>query len=197
MNLTHVRVAGAIRELSERYTRAGWIRGQDLHWDEPIAGTLIYFCDVDANELIALELVKGAIERLVDGAEARLPVNQVVSAFTTLFGEIASGALPFDSAARNMLAAAAALYLVNSQPYRVARAQKPPFAQFLMVRYPDVSRGDHLLRVLPLMGTAKLDPLSVSDLVNHLLRIDRESHPERFAPDVIVEFKPRTFKEFR
>ncbi|MET0985863.1 MAG: hypothetical protein ABW034_10695 [Steroidobacteraceae bacterium] len=197
MNLTHVRVASAIRELSERYTRAGWARSQDAHWDQPIVGTLIYFCDVDSNELIALELVKGAIERLTDSEESRLPVTQVTSAFSTLLGEIASGALPFDPAARNMLAAAAAVHLLNSQPYRIARAQKPPLAQFLFVRYSDISRGDHVLRVLPLMGTAKLDPLGVSDLVNHLLHIDRDGHPERFAPDVIVEFKPRTFKEFR
>src|SRR5262245_30335658 len=77
MNLTHVRVASAIRELSERYTRAGWTRDHDAHWDQPIAGTLIYFCDVDSNELIALELVQGAIERLAASEVARLPVNQV------------------------------------------------------------------------------------------------------------------------
>ncbi|MET0660745.1 MAG: hypothetical protein ABW110_21585 [Steroidobacteraceae bacterium] len=197
MNLTHVRVASAIRELSERYARAGWTRSQDVHWDRPIVGALIYFCDVDSNELIALELVKGAIERLIDSDEARLPVNQVMSAFSTLLGEITSGARPFDPAARNMLSAAAALYLINSQSYRIARAQKPPLTQFLVVRYSDVSRGDHVLRVLPLMGAAGLDPLGVSDLVNHLLHIDRDGHPERFAPDIIVEFKPRTFKEFR
>lgn len=197
MNLMHVRVATAIRALSERYTRTGWARAQDVHGDEPIAGTLLYFCDVDTNELIALELVKDAIERLADSAEARLPVNQVTSAFSTLLGEVATGAMPFDAVARNMLAAAAALYLVNSQPYRIARAQKPPLVQFLFVRYSDISRGDHVLRALPLMGTAKLDPLGISDLVNHLLHIDRDGHPERFAPDVIVEFKPRTFKEFR
>lgn len=197
MNLTHVRVATAIRALSERYTRAGWTLARDLHLDEPIAGTLTYFCDVDTNELLALEIVKGGIERLIDSTEARLPVNQVTCAFSTLIGEIASGALPFDSTTRNMLAAAAALYLVNSQPYRIARAQKPPFVQFLVVRYADVGRGDHVLRALPLMGAAKLDPLNVADLVNHLLKIDRDGHPERFAPDVIVEFKPRTFKAFR
>jgi hypothetical protein len=197
MNLANVRVAAAIRDLSERFTRAGWTRAHDPQLDEPIAGSIVYFCDVESNELIALELVKGAIERLADSTEARLPMNQVTSAFSTLLGEISSGALPFDGASRNMLAAGAALYLVNSQPYRIAQAQKPPFVQFLMVRYADVGRGDHVLRVVPLMGMAKLDPLSVSDLVNHLLTIDRGTHPERFAPDVIVEFKPRTFKEFR
>lgn len=195
MNLTNVRVATAIRELSERYARTGWAREQTLHADDPFAGTALYFCDIDSNELIALELVKGGIERLDGAAEARLPINQVASALSTLLGEIASGALPFDRSYRNMLAAGTALYLINSQPYRIAQSQKPPFAQFLVVRYPDTSRGDHVLRVLPLMGSTMLDPLTVSDLANHLLNIDRTSHPERFAPDVIVEFKPRTFKE--
>lgn len=60
-----------------------------------------------------------------------------------------------------------------------------------------MSRHDHVLRVLPLMGHAMLDSLTVSDLANHLLNIDRTSHSERFPADVVVEFKPRTFKELR
>jgi hypothetical protein len=47
------------------------------------------------------------------------------------------------------------------------------------------------------MGHAMLDSLTVSDLANHLLNIDRTSHSERFPADVVVEFKPRTFKELR
>jgi len=197
MNLSTVRAAAAIRDLSERFGASGWLRAQPLQVDEAIEGALVYYCDMDSNELIALELLKGAIDRLSGTVEARLPPQHVTSALSTLLGEVASGALPFNSAARNMLAAGTALYLVNSQPYRIAQSQKPPFVQFLVVRYPDMSRRDHVLRVLPLMGNAMLDPLTVSDLANHLLNIDRTSHPERFPPDVIVEFKPRTFKELR
>jgi hypothetical protein len=195
MNLSNLRVAAAINDLSDQYAAAGWEKTGCLQADEHLEGTAVYFCDLDTNELIALELVEDAIERLNEAPETKLPFNQVASALSTLVGEIATGALPFDRNSRNLLCAGVALYLINSEPYRIAQAQSPPFTQFLVVRYPDVNRGDYVLRVLPLMGTSALDPLTISDLSNHLLNIDRGTHPERFAPDVLVEFKPRTFKE--
>lgn len=135
MNLSSIRAA-AIRGLSVRFGLCGWLRAQGLQVDEAIEGTLVYYCEVDSNELMALELLQGAIDRLSGTVEARLPPQHVASALSTVLGEIASGALPFDSGARTMLAAGTALYLVNSQPYRIAQSQKPPFVQFLVCAIP-------------------------------------------------------------
>lgn len=60
---------------------------------------------------------------------------------------------------------------------------------YLVIRHWDYSNNSSLLRPVPIKGQPYYRPEEIEALVDEVLSIDRQNHPERFKMAEVIPFK--------
>lgn len=192
---TQIKDAAAKKATADAFSRAGW----KIHFattdDASQNGNCIYLCDIDTGYLVVVSVTKPSLSSLKQQtASAPFGFDDICNALGTLLAELAAGRQRFDHHAQQSLGVAASLYMMGTRTYELALSQAQSECQFLVVRYLDISAGEHVLRPAALPTNRRFSPGDVEGLVERIITMDRQQHPERFPRAAIIPFKAKTIQ---
>lgn len=183
-----------LREYRKAFADSGWalraearaIAGHtDIH-----EGPVFYLCDVQTGRLHVVVAVKNVF----DIAERRnqsggFPYQDICDAFGSLYSDICNGNIELDDEAEDMLALGASLYIAGTQGYQLVQNQGLQNMHYLVIRHWDYANDMDILRPVPIKGKAFYAPEEIEGLVDQVLAIDRNNHPDRFKSAEVIPFK--------
>jgi hypothetical protein len=179
------------REFHQLMTTSGW--NTRVEHDIGDIATMIYVVDVETAFLATSGMSANATTSLRNVVETSVFTHEeICNAFGSLLADCAGSRATLSDEQRRHLGLLSALYLVRTKVYDVALKQRGSTGSFLVLRYPDVSCGEHVLRPVGLSSTSQpLTPAYIADTVQQVLAIDRMHHPSRFPTGQVIPFTPR------
>lgn len=190
-----IKDAAAKKALSLAFQNAGW--KIQFVTTEGVAenANCIYVCDDETGFIVVTSVTKGSLESLREQAKlAPFGFDDICNALGTLLGELAAGKQALDKTARESLGAAATLYMLGTRTYAIAVEKGQADCQFLILRHADASAGEHVLRPVALPANKRFAPKEIEGVVQRVLAMDRQQHPERFPRAKVVPFKARVIQ---
>jgi len=189
MTVLDFRGASDRRRLVEAFSAAGWSM-QNHPTGDQVGGAVIYHVDIKSGRLYATALTVNAIPIATKiNKEIRLTFDNVCDYLGSLLTALGSGKVAFDADARNDLTVLSILYIMETNGYATAIKLALPRLQFLVIHMPDASSGQNLLRPVPLNSPDLLSPEQLETVVNRVMELDRQKHPERFLRSKVIPFR--------
>ncbi len=185
----------ALDEARRLFVRYGDAAGLliDPRWLSPQrAGPVIYLCDVASGRVLVLPTAAGALLNLSEQADvSEADYLNIRVALQMLLQDLldATGGIHPDT--RRGVIFGAAFCITETRGFHITRHHGSD-VQHLLLRYADVTSGEHLLTPMPMF---KAHPVSTADLeatATHVLLSEHLNFPERFAGG-----KPLGFTEAR
>lgn len=185
-----------LENMVNEFVQFGWEISIPTHagiGNNDMGGPMIYFCDIEPNELYVVALTADAIDHVAKLSEDRkLTFDDACSALGSLLADVASGKAELTSETRGSIAVGAAMYIPHTKSYAHAQANGGLANwQFIVMRQPDASTGDYILRPFPVLSSRPLSPLEIAEYVIEILAVDRITHPERFPSAALLQFNPK------
>jgi hypothetical protein len=113
----------------------------------------------------------------------------ICNEFGTLLQELSNGKLVLTEDVKLAMTIGAVLYIVGTKSYQISLSLGLKKPQFLVLRYHDFSRGNHILRPVPLTAEDYLSKSEIEVVVEEVLKCDRVTHPDRFKRAKVIPFK--------
>lgn len=187
-----IKDAAAKKSISQAFSQAGW-KIQFVTTERASQnGNCIFLCDVATGFMVVASVTIDSLASLrQQAANAPFGFNEICNALGTLLAELAAGRQALDDHAQQSLGIAASLYMMGTRTYETAMTQGQANCQFLVVRYLDASCEEHVLRPAALPASRQLTPSDIESLVERILSMDRQQHPERFRRAAVIPFKAK------
>lgn len=193
MSVSNMMAEKRLRKYKKKLSDAGWDlksgKNVILNTEKEIDGPVFYLCDYESGQLHIVSTVSNTFDIVIDHKnEHGHSFQDVCDAFGSLYTDICDLKIKLADESANILALAVSSYISGTQGYQAMLSQGEEM-HFLVIRHWDHSANLTMLRPVPIEAKEYYDPEHIEYLVEEVLGIDRQNHPERFKSAEIVPFK--------
>lgn len=186
--LTNALKLQTARQVLSEHGDSAWLLTADHAHSQVAAGPVIYVCDVRSGRVLLLPTAPGALQMLADQSGLDEPgYHEVRTATSILIGDVIDSVGRMHPATRQGLIMGAAFCVTQTRGFHLTKHHGAD-VQYLLVRYPDGTSGNHVLVPMPLF---KADPIATQELeasVSHVLASEHVGHADRFTGARSLQF---------
>ncbi|MCG7952662.1 MAG: hypothetical protein N0E56_15800 [Candidatus Thiodiazotropha endolucinida] len=194
MSVSSMMAEKRLRKYRKQLNDSGWdLRAQERGLAENIdnlEGPVFYLCDYESGQLHVVATRKNVFDLVEQHKiEKGVSFQDICDALGSFYTDICDGKIKLTAEASNTLALAVSSYISGTQGYQLVNAQGATNMHYLVIRHWDYSTNTSMLRPVPIRGQTYYPPETIEGLVDQVMTMDKQNHPERFKSAQIIPFK--------
>jgi hypothetical protein len=200
MTISNFDAEKRLKKYREAFAESGW----NLHASgkgladkiDNLEGPAFYLCDLVTVQLIVVATAKGVFDLAEEHKRNEgFAFQTICDCFGSLYTDITEARIKLDMDVSNLLAIAVAMYISGTQGHKHVVEQGRADMHYLVIRHWDYLSNTWMLRPVPIAPKPYYPPEIIESIVDEVLSIDRQNHPQRFKSAKVIPFKVKHRKD--